>query len=86
MPTSEDQKSCKACGEAFKEVWDKDKETWLLDTATKVKYKEEEASNINMKEHVELFLLGDDSKQKNGVSYDLMHFRCYKLCLQIESK
>lgn len=46
MPSSEQEKACKACGEAFKEVWDKDKEAWLLDTATKVKYEEEEGGRI----------------------------------------
>jgi hypothetical protein len=49
IPSSENKKYCKACGEAFKDVWDKEKETWLLDEAVKVKYDviEEEDGNYD---------------------------------------
>jgi len=74
VPSSENTKSCKACGEVFKETWDGDKEMWLLENAAKIKYEEEDGGTA-----------ADGTKQKS-VNFDLMHFRCYKLCLQNESK
>jgi len=49
VPGNETVKSCKACGEVFKEVWDKNKELWLLDGAAKVKYEDEESGNLYFK-------------------------------------
>lgn len=74
VPSSNNSKSCKACGEVFKETWDADKEMWLLENAAKIKYEEEDGGTA-----------ADGTKQKS-VNFDLMHFRCYKLCLQNESK
>ena len=65
------QQSCKACREAFKEVWDADKEKWLLDQAAKIKYEGNEC-------------LIDDREENHGQEYELMHFNCFKLLLKTQ--
>ena len=41
IASSEASNPCKACGESFKETWDKCKEAWLLDSAVKVEYEDD---------------------------------------------
>lgn len=64
--------NCKACRQVFKEVWDENKEKWLLDQAAKIKYEQNNIENC---------LIDSDDKNEDSSSqkYDLMHFNCFKL-------
>ena len=67
------QQNCKACREAFKAVWDGDREKWLLDQAAKIKHEEGNDCFIDCEEK---------SEENQGQEYELMHFNCFKLLLK----
>jgi hypothetical protein len=46
--SSDTKKYCMACGEMFKDIWDRDKEVWLLDQVVKVKYEAEDEEGENI--------------------------------------